>query len=503
MSITAPAITHIHAREVLDSRGRPTVEVEVIAGNVRGRAIVPSGASTGRHEAVELRDGDPARYGGLGVRKAVGHVREVLAPALLGRAVTDQEGIDRRMIELDGTPNKSRLGANAILGVSMACAHAAAAAIGVPLWSYLDRDGRAAVPLPMVNLISGGLHAGGNLDFQDFLFLPVAARSYSEALEMTVTVYRVLGSVLKKHGFEGVLVGDEGGYGPRLHGNEQAVEMILEAFARAGLKPGSEAALALDVAATHFFRDGAYHLHEGGGKVLESGAMVERLARWVRDYPIFSIEDGLAEDDWDGWRKLTEALGGTVQLVGDDLFVTNPERLRRGIREKIANAVLVKVNQIGTLSETFEVVRLAREAGYRAVISARSGETEDTTLADLAVATGAGQIKIGSVAQRAAGKVQSAAANRGGTGAIRTVGALWFFVEQGFNLSNIADRDNRGVFQTSKTSTTGTRHPGTAGSASATSPRRNSTVACEPARYAVMVAAIGSTSQTTRVPAWK
>jgi enolase len=333
------------------------------------------------------------------VGQAVRHVREVLAPALLGRAVTDQEGIDRRMCELDGTPNKERLGANAILGVSLACAHAAAAARGVPLWRYLDAEGRAVLPLPMVNLISGGLHAGGNLDFQDFLFLPVSARSYSEALEMTVAVYRALGAVLRKHGFEGVLVGDEGGYGPRLRGNEQAVLLILEAFAQAGLKPWREAALALDVAASHFYRDGIYHLHEGGEKVLEASAMVERLVCWVRDYPIFSIEDGLAEDDWDGWRQLTEALGEKVQLVGDDLFVTHPERLRRGIRERVANAVLVKVNQIGTLTETFEVVRIAREAGYRAVISARSGETEDTTLADLAVATGAGQIKIGSVAR--------------------------------------------------------------------------------------------------------
>jgi enolase len=400
MADTNPLITHIHAREVLDSRGRPTVEVEVTAGGrVRARAIVPSGASTGRHEAVELRDGDPARYGGLGVRKAVGNVRDILAPALIGHAVTDQQGIDSRMIELDGTPNKSRLGANAILGVSLACAHAAAAAREMPLWRYLDPDGRAVLPLPMVNLISGGLHAGGNLDFQDFLFLPVAARSCSEALEMTVTVYRKLAEVLRKHGFEGVLVGDEGGYGPRLNGNEQAVELILETFAGAGLKPGSEAGLALDVAASHFYGGATYHLHEGGEKVLDSGAMVERLVSWVRHYPIFSIEDGLAEDDWEGWRQLTEVLGDKVQLVGDDLFVTHPQRLKRGIRERVANAVLVKVNQIGTLTETFEVVRIAREAGYRAVISARSGETEDTTLADLAVATGAGQIKIGSVAR--------------------------------------------------------------------------------------------------------
>jgi enolase len=394
-----PRITRLHAREVLDSRGRPTVEVEVHAVAAWGRAIVPSGASTGRHEAVELRDGDPARYGGLGVRKAVHHVCEVIAPAVMGLPVTQQQEIDRLLIALDGTPNKGRLGANAILGVSLACAHAGAAARGLPLWRYLDSEGRAALPLPMVNLISGGLHAGGNLDFQDFLFLPVAARSYHEALEMTVGVYRTLGEVLKKHGFEGVLVGDEGGYGPRLHGNEQAVEMALEAFGRVGLRPGGEAALALDVAATHFYHDGLYHLHEGGKKVLDAGGMVERLVEWTKRYPIFSIEDGLAEDDWAGWRALTEALGGRVQLVGDDLFVTNRARLEQGIGDHVANAVLVKVNQVGTLSEALDVVRLAREAGYRSVISARSGETEDSTLADLAVATGAGQIKIGSVAR--------------------------------------------------------------------------------------------------------
>jgi enolase len=399
MSEEAPGISRIHAREVLDSRGRPTVEVEVHAGAARGRAIVPSGASTGRHEAVELRDGDASRYGGLGVRKAVRHVREVIAPALRGRPVTDQAGIDGAMCELDGTANKGRLGANAILGVSLACAHAAAASRGMPLWRWLDREGRAALPLPMVNLISGGLHAGGNLDFQDFLFLPVAARSYSEALEVTAAVYRALGEVLRQSGFEGVLVGDEGGYGPRLRDNLQAVELALEACRRAGLRPGGDAALALDVAASHFYQGGLYHLREGGGKKLEAGALVERLARWSSDYPIVSIEDGLAEDDWDGWRELTAALGGKVQLVGDDLFVTNPERLRKGVQTGAANAVLVKLNQIGTLTETLQVVKLAREAGYRAVISARSGETEDATLADLAVATGAGQIKIGSVAR--------------------------------------------------------------------------------------------------------
>ncbi len=398
--MTDPTLRRVHAREVLDSRGNPTVEVEVhCAGGARGRASVPSGASTGRHEAVELRDGDPARYGGKGVRRAVAHVREVIAPRLLGVAATEQEAIDRGLCEVDGTPDKSRLGANALLGVSLACAHAAAAATEQPLWRYLDTEGVARLPLPMVNLISGGLHAGGNLDLQDFLFLPVGARSYSEALEMTVAVYRALAAVLTRHGFEGVLVGDEGGFGPRLRGNEQAVEMVLEAFRAAGLGAGKQAAIALDVAATHFYRDGAYHLRAEGGTALSAEGMVERLRRWADAYPILSIEDGLAEDDWDVWRLLTQELGGRVQLIGDDLFVTNPERLRRGIAEGVANAVLVKVNQIGTLTEALRVVRLAREAGYRAVISARSGETEDSTLADLAVASGAGQIKVGSVAR--------------------------------------------------------------------------------------------------------
>jgi enolase len=395
-----PTIRRVHAREVLDSRGNPTVEVEVhCAGGAVGRAMVPSGASTGKHEAVELRDGDPARYGGKGVRRAVTHVRDVLAPRLCGLDVTGQTQIDRLLCELDGTPNKSRLGANALLGVSLACAHAGAASRGQPLWRYLDTEGVARMPLPMVNLISGGLHAGGNLDLQDFLLVPVGARSSSESLQMTVAVYRALGRVLTRHGFEGVLVGDEGGYGPRLHSNEQAIEMILRAIEDAGLKPGGQAALALDVASTHFYREGAYHLSIDGGRVLDADGMTALLQRWVNQYPIVSIEDGLAEDDWDGWRTLTAALGGRVQLIGDDLFVTNPERLRRGIDSGVANAVLVKVNQIGTLTETLDVVRLARGAGYRAVISARSGETEDSTLADLAVATGAGQIKIGSVAR--------------------------------------------------------------------------------------------------------
>ncbi len=391
------AITRIHAREVLDSRGNPTVEVEVFcADGAWGRAIVPSGASTGRHEAVELRDGDPKRYVGKGVRNAVRNVVAEIAPKLFGRSAADQTGLDRALIELDGTPNKSRLGANAILGVSLACAHAAAACRRVPLWQYLDVENRACMPLPMVNLISGGLHAGGNLDFQDFLFLPIAARSFSEALEITVAIYRNLAHVLTSHGFEGVLVGDEGGFGPKLPANERAVELILNAFAKTGLTAGKDAAIALDVASSHFYRDELYHVR---GETLDSHDFAERLGSWASAYPILSIEDGLAEDDWPGWQYLTQMLGKKIQLIGDDLFCTNPQRLRQGIAAGVANAVLVKVNQIGTLTETLEVIRIARDAGYRIVISARSGETEDSTLADLAVASGAGQIKIGSVAR--------------------------------------------------------------------------------------------------------
>jgi enolase len=398
--MTAPeAIRRVHAREVLDSRGNPTVEAEVhCEGGAWGRAIVPSGASTGRHEAVEVRDGDPARFGGKGVCRAVANVRDRIAPNLLGLPVTEQRQIDRRLCELDGTPDKSCLGANALLGVSLACAHAAAAARGLPLWHYLAGTGEPKLPLPMVNLISGGLHAGGNLELQDFLLLPVGARSYSEALAMAVAVYRALGGLLARHGFEGVLVGDEGGFGPRLPANEQAIEMVLRAIEAVGLTPGRDAGLALDVAATHLYRAGRYHLKEAGGPAAAEG-LVALLQRWADAYPIFSIEDGLAEDDWDGWRELTDALGGRVQLVGDDLFVTNADRLRRGIAAGVANSVLVKVNQVGTLTEALDVIALARSAGYRPLISARSGETEDSTIADLAVATAAGQIKIGSVAR--------------------------------------------------------------------------------------------------------
>jgi enolase len=398
-------IARLHARQVLDSRGNPTVEVEVhCVGGAWGRAIVPSGASTGRHEAVELRDGDPAHFAGKGVRRAVAHVDEQIAPRLRGLSVSDQSLIDRTLCELDGTPNKGRLGANALLGVSLACAHAAAAVRQLPLWRYLlERAGGqildAQLPLPMVNLISGSLHAGGNLEVQDFLLLPIGAESFSQALAMTVQVYRALSATLIRHGYEGVLVGDEGGFGPRLQDNEQALRMIVEAIERAGYTPGREAAIALDLASSHFYRNGCYHLSTRAETALSAEALVELLGQWVDTYPILSIEDGLAEDDWDGWRKLTARLGQRVQLIGDDLFVTNPRRLRDGIAAQIANSVLIKVNQIGTLTETLEVIALAQSAGYRPVISARSGETEDSTIADLAVATATGQIKIGSVAR--------------------------------------------------------------------------------------------------------
>lgn len=399
MTATAK-IERIHAREVLDSRGNPTVEVEVhCEGGAFGRAIVPSGASTGKHEAKELRDGDLAHFGGKGVLQAVTNVNTALAPAILGIPITEQQRIDRALCELDGTPDKSKLGANATLGVSLACAYAAAALQHLPLWRYLAKDRLPSLPLPMVNLISGGLHAGGNLDFQDFLLLPIGAKSYSEALEMTVRVYRSLSATLTRNGFEGVLVGDEGGFGPRLKHNELAVQLILEAIEKAGLRPGQDAALALDVASTHFFRNGSYHLHATAGVSLSAQEMADTLHHWTTKYPILSIEDGMAEDDWEGWSKLTGLLGKKVQLIGDDLFVTNPERVQRGIAAGVANGVLIKLNQIGTLTETLAVIDMAQAAGYRPVISARSGETEDTTIADLAVATGAGQIKVGSIAR--------------------------------------------------------------------------------------------------------
>jgi enolase len=393
-------ISRVRAREVLDSRGDPTVEVEVhCQSGAVGRAIVPAGASKGRHEAVELRDGDLARYGGKGVRRATANVYEPIEPNLLGLSVTEQERIDDLLCELDGTPDKSSLGANAILGVSLACAHAAAAVRGVPLWRSLSSgDTAPRLPLPMVNMISGGLHAGGNLDFQDFLLLPIGAETYSDALPMAANVYRHLRLTLKDHGLEGALVGDEGGFGPHLKDDREAVVLLLEAIDRAGYVAGRDVALGIDVAATQLYRDGGYRLR-GHAQPLSALEMSELFRHWLDEYPLVSIEDPLAEDDWEGWTKITDALGGKVQLIGDDLFATNPKRLLRGIEAGAANSVLIKLNQIGTLTETLRVIEMARRAGYRPVISARSGETEDVTIAHLAVATGAGQIKIGSVAR--------------------------------------------------------------------------------------------------------
>jgi enolase len=383
---------------VLDSRGRPTVEVEIsVAGGWVGSAIVPSGASTGSHEAVELRDGDLRRLRGRGVRQAVGNINHLIAPHLVGQDAANQVTIDALLISLDGTRNKSRLGANAILGVSLAAARAAASAMRLPLWRYLGQ-GRV-LPLPMINVISGGLHASHNLDFQDFMIMPVGAASYSRALEMSLEVHWAVHDLLLERELS-TLKADEGGFGPALPDNRAALDLLMAAVERAGYRPGDEIAFALDAAATHFYRPepGCYDL-ASEGRMCDASELIDLLAGWVADYPIVSIEDGLAEDDWAGWRELTDRLGGAVQLVGDDLFTTNPQRVRQGVDQGIANAVLVKMNQIGTLTETLAVIRLAREAGYRPVISARSGETEDSTIADLAVATNAGQIKIGSLAQ--------------------------------------------------------------------------------------------------------
>ncbi len=393
-------IERIHAREVLDSRGRPTVEVEVtVAGGWIGLASVPSGASTGRHEALELRDGDPKRHAGLGVRRAVENVNTIIAPELVGGNALDQAGIDAQLITLDGASDKSRLGANALLGVSLAVARATSVAARLPLWRYLGGASARVMPLPMINIISGGLHAARNLDFQDFLIIPIGAESYSQALEMSLAVYRAASSLLAERGLS-TLKADEGGFGPALGGNREALDMLMQAVERAGFQPGAQIGFALDVAATHFFdpQDRRYHL-TSDQQVRDSASMVDLLTDWVSSYPIFSIEDGLAEDDWDGWQILTARLGGNIQLIGDDLFTTNIGRLRKGVENHAANAILVKMNQIGTLSEMLAVVEEARRAGYRPVISARSGETEDSSLADLTVATNAGQIKIGSLNQ--------------------------------------------------------------------------------------------------------
>jgi enolase 1/2/3 len=390
-------IGSIRAREVLDSRGNPTVEVEIaLDDGARGRAIVPSGASTGKAEALELRDGDRQRYLGRGVREAVANIEGEIALAIEGREASDQALIDQLLISLDGTPNKRRLGANAVLGASLAVARAAASSARLPLYRYLGGDSATELPVPMVNILSGGLHGGGNLDFQDFQIIPLRARSYREALEDAAAIYRAMKEVLKSRGALSAGVADEGGYAPRFESNETGFEVMVEAFERAGFKPGEDAAIAVDVAASQFLDSGRYCLTAEGAD-LKPTEMVERLEGWVSRYPILSIEDGLGEDDWSGWKTLTERLGARCQLLGDDLFVTSVKRLERGIHSGVANAVLVKMNQVGTITETLEVVRLAKRHGYRTVVSARSGETEDDSLADLAVATSASQIKIGAI----------------------------------------------------------------------------------------------------------
>ncbi|MGN7457828.1 phosphopyruvate hydratase [Paenibacillus pasadenensis] len=387
-------IVDVYAREVLDSRGNPTVEVEVsLESGGKGRAIVPSGASTGAYEAVELRDGDKGRYLGKGVLKAVENVNTLIAPEIIGLDALDQVLIDRKMIELDGTHNKGKLGANAILAVSMAVARAAADALDVPLYTYLGGFNAKVLPVPMMNIINGGEHADNNVDVQEFMVLPVGAESFKEALRIGAEIFHSLKSVLKDKGLN-TAVGDEGGFAPNLGSNEEAITTIISAIERAGYKPGEDVFLGMDVASTEFYKDGKYHL-EGEGKSYTSAEFVDLLAEWADKYPILTIEDGCSEDDWEGWKLLTDKLGGKVQLVGDDLFVTNTERLADGIDKGVGNSILVKVNQIGSLTETFDAIEMAKRAGYTAVISHRSGESEDSTIADIAVATNAGQIKTG------------------------------------------------------------------------------------------------------------
>ena len=389
-------IIDIAAREILDSRGNPTVEADVtLASGQTGRAAVPSGASTGEHEARELRDGDSGRYLGKGVRKAVQNIEETIAPAITGMIATDQVEIDRTLIELDGTPNKEKLGANAILAVSMATARAAAAETGLPLYRYLGGPLSRTLPVPMMNILNGGAHATNTVDFQEFMVVPVGVESFAEALRVGAEVFHSLKKVLVKRKLA-TGVGDEGGFAPDLKDDEQALQVIIEAIEAAKFAPGKEVALALDVAASELHSGGTYTFKKSGAGTRDAAGMIDLYAKWLEEYPIVSIEDGLAEDDWEGWAQLTKALGDRVQLVGDDLFVTNTERLARGIENGVANAILIKVNQIGTLTETLEAIDMARGAGYLSVISHRSGETEDTFIADLAVATGAGQIKTGS-----------------------------------------------------------------------------------------------------------
>src|ERR1700730_7668882 len=397
--LIAPLVADVHAREILDSRGNPTIAVRVTTSEgASAEASVPSGASTGTHEAVELRDGDAKRYLGKGVLKAVRNVNEPIADMLRGMAVTDQGAIDRALITLDGTPNKSKLGANAILGTSLACAHAAAQNLGVPLYRYWGGAQAAVMPVPMMNVVNGGKHAEGALQFQECMIVPVGAPTIAEAVRFGSEIFHTLGKMLHDAGHQ-TLVGDEGGYAPKLHTIDDALTMLVKAIEKAGYVPGEQVAIALDAASTEFYRDGKYWPHKPDDHPFDAAQMVGLFEGLCRNYPIVSIEDGLAEDDWEGWQVLNRTLGGRVQLVGDDLFVTNVERLERGIREGSANAILVKVNQIGTLTETLDAVEMAHKAGYRAVISHRSGETGDTTIADLAVATGAGQIKTGSLSR--------------------------------------------------------------------------------------------------------
>ena len=392
---SAVQIQQIVAREILDSRGNPTVEVDcLLRGGAFGRAAVPSGASTGEHEAIELRDGGK-RYNGKGVRKAVAHVTDAIAPALRGRDAREQEAVDRLLIELDGTPSKRKLGANALLGASLAVAKAAAAAAGEPLFRYLGGSKAVTLPVPMLNILNGGAHADSSVDLQEFMVVPLGATSFAAALRMGAEVFHALRGVLRARGL-GTGVGDEGGFAPNLGSNQEAVEVILEAIERAGYVPGRHLALALDPATSEFYEDGAYVFRKSDCARRTSAEMAEFWADWTSRYPIVSIEDGLAEDDWAGWQTLTQRLGRRVQLVGDDLFVTNSARLRTGIERRVANSILIKLNQIGTLTETLETIRLARASGYSTVISHRSGETEDATIADLAVAVNAGQIKTGS-----------------------------------------------------------------------------------------------------------
>ncbi|MSP39570.1 MAG: phosphopyruvate hydratase [Deltaproteobacteria bacterium] len=387
-------IQRVHGREVMDSRGQPTVEVEVrLTNGVIGRATVPSGASTGVHEAVELRDGGK-RFLGKGVARAVAHVNDKIAPKLRGKEARDQATIDRIMLDLDGTANKGKLGANAILGASLAVAHAQARADGLALYRYLGGAAAKTLPVPMLNVLNGGAHADNNVDVQEFMVVPYGMKSFKEALRAAAEIFATLKKVLHDRGLS-TSVGDEGGFAPRLKSNAEAIELLLEAIAKAGYKPGSQVALALDVASSEFYEDGNYIFKKSDGRRRGRADMVKLYEDWVRQYPIVSIEDGFAEDDWEGWRMMTQALGKKIQLVGDDLFVTNKVRLKRGIDSGVANSILVKVNQIGTLSETLETMKLAKAAGYTTVMSHRSGETEDVTIADLAVATNAGQIKTG------------------------------------------------------------------------------------------------------------